>query len=82
MNTQDIFELVVRHTREVVPELQAHSFQGGDRLDDLGANSVDRAEIIQLVLESLALQIPRIEMFGPSSIGELVELIHGKLRAG
>jgi polyketide biosynthesis acyl carrier protein len=78
MSKKDIFELIVRCTQEVIPELANHVFQRGDRLQDLGANSVDRAEIVTLVLESLSLQIPRVEMFGPNNIGELAELLHDK----
>jgi polyketide biosynthesis acyl carrier protein len=69
----------VSHARAVIPALEAHSFQRTDRLQDLGANSVDRAEILMLVLESLGLQIPRVELFGPRNIGELADLLHGKL---
>lgn len=81
MNRREIFELIVRHTQEVVPELQMHSFNDSDRLQALGANSVDRAEIITLVLGELCLDIPRVEAFGPESIGGLADLLHEKLNA-
>lgn len=81
MNRQQIFELIVRHTQEVVPDLQKHTFDDKDRLQSLGANSVDRAEIVTLVLGELALDIPRVEAFGPESIGALADLLHGKLHA-
>lgn len=81
MNRQDIFELIVRHTQEVVPDLQRHVFSDDDRLQSLGANSVDRAEIVTLVLGELALEIPRVEAFGPESIGGLADLLHAKLSA-
>lgn len=76
-----IFELVTRHAREVVPELEAHAFQPTDRLADLGANSVDRAEIVMMTMEALGLRIPRVELFGARNIGELVEVIFEKSRA-
>jgi polyketide biosynthesis acyl carrier protein len=47
MSTEAIFEIIVRHTREVVPKLEAHRFQLTDSLRELGANSVDRADIIR-----------------------------------
>jgi polyketide biosynthesis acyl carrier protein len=44
-------ELIARHAREVLPELETHQFIPSDRLVGLGANSVDRAEIAMLVQE-------------------------------
>jgi polyketide biosynthesis acyl carrier protein len=63
----------------VIPELGDHRFQRTDRLAELGANSVDRADILMTVLEALALRIPRVELFGAANIGELVDLLHAKL---
>jgi len=79
LNTEKIFELIVHHSREVVPELQGYEFQRSDRLSDLGANSVDRADIIMMTMDSLSLQIPRVELFGANNLGELADLVHEKL---
>ncbi|HEY4211185.1 MAG TPA: acyl carrier protein [Steroidobacteraceae bacterium] len=82
MTPEDIYAIVVRHTLEVMPELGTHTFARSDRLQDLGANSVDRAEIVNLVLETLGLRIARVDLFGPRNIGELASVLHGKLHAG
>ncbi len=63
----------------MLPDLESHQFLGSDRLADLGANSVDGAEIAMLVQESLSLSIPRVELFGPKNIGELADLFLRKL---
>jgi len=81
MTHDQLFQLVVRHVKDVIPELDAHSFERNDRLQELGANSMDRAEILMLVLDSLSLKIPRVELFGPRNLGELVELLGRKLQA-
>ena len=81
MRRKELLDLITRHAREVVPSLETHEFSVDERLQDLGADSVDRAEILMLVLESLALQIPRIELFGPRNIGELADLLDRKLSA-
>ena len=78
MSEEEIFELIVRHTGEVIPELENHAFQPSDRLKDLGANSVDRAEIVMMTMESLSLQIPRVELSGMRNIGELAHVLHEK----
>jgi polyketide biosynthesis acyl carrier protein len=74
-----MLDLIAQHTREILPELEAHQFAPADRLVELGANSVDRAEITMLVQESLGLSVPRVELFGPTNIGELADLLLSKL---
>jgi polyketide biosynthesis acyl carrier protein len=81
MTKFDLLDLITQHTREIVPGLDAHPFVASDRLADLGANSVDRAEITMLVQESLGLSVPRVELFGPKNIGELADLFLTKLSA-
>ena len=80
-NRLQILELIVQSTREILPGLDSHDFVDSDRLADLGANSVDRAEIVMMVQEALNLSIPRVELFGPKNIGELADLLLRKLNA-
>ncbi|NOX92133.1 MAG: acyl carrier protein [Gammaproteobacteria bacterium] len=79
MNNSEVFSLVVNHSQEVIPELEGHEFKRTDQLSELGANSVDRAEIIMLTMESISLRIPLLELSGAKNIGELADLIHEKL---
>ena len=81
MTRPELIDLIARHTREVVPGLDEHQFIPSDRLADLGANSVDRAEIAMLVQESLRLSVPRVELFGPRNVGELADLFLKKCHA-
>lgn len=80
MRREDILGLVVKHLREVVPGLDERVIGGSDRMKDLGANSVDRAEVLMLVMESLGLSVPRIELAKASNIGEVADLLYEKLR--
>jgi polyketide biosynthesis acyl carrier protein len=79
MTKMEVLDLIEQHTREVLPDIGAHTFTAFDRLVDLGANSVDRAEIVMLVQESLGLSIARVELFGPKNIGDLADLFLKKL---
>jgi polyketide biosynthesis acyl carrier protein len=79
MEVGEVFELIAGCTREVVPGLENHIFRQHDRLEALGANSIDRAEIVAAVLESLRLNLPRTAVFGTRNVGELAALIHAKL---
>lgn len=72
-----IFNIIVQNTCVVIPELEGHSFVETDRLADLGANSMDRAEIVMMTLESLSLKIPLIELVS-ENIGKLADLLHEK----
>lgn len=75
---EHIFEIIVRHTREILPDLESHAFQQTDSLRALGANSVDRADILMMTLETLELSIPLIDMAKAENIGELAGIIHAK----
>ena len=78
MNKEEIFEIIIGHAREVLPGLESHDFQSSDSLKALGANSIDRADIIMMTLETLSLNIPLMEMAKAENIGELAGIIHGK----
>lgn len=79
MTIEDIFAIIVGHTREVLPGLDDHPFQFSDSLRALGANSIDRSEIVMLALESLSLKIPMIEVAKAENMGELATLLHARL---
>nr|BAP05574.1 CalX [uncultured Candidatus Entotheonella sp.] len=79
MDNEAIFKLIVDHTREILPELQDYPFQRADSLKDLGANSLDRSEILMMTLEAINLKMPAVEFHGPENIGELTDMIYDKL---
>jgi polyketide biosynthesis acyl carrier protein len=82
VNKEQILSIVLQHVRAVLPELKDSQLRGTDSLKDLGANSLDRADIVMGVMEELSLQISRVALSGPRNLGELVDLIHEKLQRG
>jgi polyketide biosynthesis acyl carrier protein len=72
----EIFQVIVDHTREVVSALKEHDFQQTDSLKTLGANSIDRADIIMMTLETLSLNIPLMRLAKAENIGQLASIIH------
>lgn len=78
MDKQTIFNAIVLHARQVVPPLAGRDIGFSDSLRALGANSVDRSEIIMMTLESLSLDVPLIDMACAENIGELVDILHEK----
>jgi polyketide biosynthesis acyl carrier protein len=79
MNQQNIFDIITQHACEVIPSLKDHRFQLTDSLRDLGANSIDRSEIIMMTLETLSLNIPLILIARAENIGELAGILHEKM---
>ncbi|KMZ39960.1 MULTISPECIES: phosphopantetheine-binding protein [Bacillales] len=80
MNRQEITALIIKNLYEIVPELEGRELRSEDRLSDLGLNSIDRADLISMVMEDLSLlQNQRSQFIGLSSIGELADGFLGKL---
>lgn len=76
MDKHEIFDLITRHAREVLPDLEFHEFRHDDALKDLGANSIDRSEIVMMAMESLSLRVSLVEVARAQNIGELAERLH------
>ncbi|NEQ84046.1 MAG: acyl carrier protein [Moorea sp. SIO2I5] len=79
MSKEQVLKLIIKYTREVAPELEEAPLEPTDSLKNLGIDSVNRAEIIMMVMEDLSLNIPRIELAGANNIGELADLFAAKL---
>ncbi|MFT4924760.1 MAG: polyketide biosynthesis acyl carrier protein [Phenylobacterium sp.] len=76
MSQKEVFDIIVEHTREVVFELEDHAFTMEDSLKALGANSIDRSEVIMMTLESLDFQMPMASLAKAENIGALASLIN------
>uniref|UniRef100_B8HKZ7 Acyl carrier protein n=1 Tax=Cyanothece sp. (strain PCC 7425 / ATCC 29141) TaxID=395961 RepID=B8HKZ7_CYAP4 len=79
MNSEQILELIQTCTYEVIPTLRGKSLGREESLVALGADSMERAEILSLVMEKLSLKIPRIELAGAKTLGDLADLLALKL---
>ncbi len=79
MTKNQIFETIKKYTYEIAPELEEKAIEPTDSLKNLGIDSVNRAEIIMMVMEDLSLNIPRIELAGAKNIQELVDLFAAKV---
>lgn len=71
----EIVHLIKENLVEIIPELAGEEIAVDETLVDLGANSVDRGELITLTLERLNLDISRIEFVSAQTISELADLI-------
>jgi polyketide biosynthesis acyl carrier protein len=78
MDKSETLELLVELVREVLPELADRPIGPSDSLADLGANSLDRADIVTMALERMNLDIPLVETVGPDDLGALAALLTEK----
>lgn len=79
MNSDEIFAVICDNVRQVLSSVSDRQLVRTDRLDALGANSVDRTEIVIMTIERLDLNIPLVDTYGPRNIGELADLLSTKL---
>ncbi|MCG8915253.1 acyl carrier protein [Actinokineospora sp. PR83] len=80
LDRADVLEAVVASIHEVLPDLAGRQIEPTDRLVDLGANSVDRAEITMLAMEALSIEVERTRLAGVKDIGGLVDTLHANAR--
>jgi polyketide biosynthesis acyl carrier protein len=78
MSSDEIFAVICENVRQVLSSIDGRPLVRTDRLDALGANSVDRMEIVMMTLERLDLNIPVVDTHGPRNIGELADLLSTK----
>ena len=80
--TTETIEQTVRDVIAVVlPSVPAHAVTGDKHLRDLGADSVDRVEIILMLLERLHLEEPMSTFSTVPDINGLVALLVERCRA-
>ena len=69
-------QVVKANTLKVLPDLVADDVTIDKNLSDLGANSVDRVEVVIYSLEELSLKVPPSELHGLGNLRALVDLLH------
>ncbi len=79
IGVDEILKIITEHAHAVLPELEGRRLERHDRLVELGANSIDRAEITVRALSSLSLRIPLVSTLQARNVGELAELLHARL---
>jgi len=78
MNKDKIFEMIKITVNDILPDVDLEQITMDDSLKDIGANSVDRMDIIIDVMEKLDLKIPFMEFGELKNIREIVNLLAQK----
>ena len=73
MNKEGIGRIVQDVIVRIVPDLKGKSIDFDSTLEELGADSVDRSEIMVLCLEALSLNVSLVELAAVRTPAELTE---------
>lgn len=75
MTKDEIFDAVRQAILEVLPDLPAKEISIEKSLVELGANSVDRMEVVMMSMEALGLKIPLMRFAGVGNLAGLVDVL-------
>ncbi|BAP56491.1 acyl carrier protein [Thioploca ingrica] len=78
MTKDEIFQIIKKNTLEVLPKVAPEMITIDQQLKNLGANSIDRMEIVTLTMEDLNIQIPAVELGKTYNLQSLVDLLYNK----
>lgn len=80
MSRESVAATVRSAITAVLPSVPADAIAGDKHLRDLGADSVDRVEIILMILDRLHLKEPMSSFSQLPNIDSLVDFVHERCR--
>ena len=75
MEKEEIIYLLKESLEEIIPEIEGEDYSIHETLNNLGANSIDKGELITLTLEHLEIEASMVMFVKAESIAELADLI-------
>ncbi|NOZ52781.1 MAG: acyl carrier protein [Gammaproteobacteria bacterium] len=75
MEKGNIFLVVKDVISEVLPDVDSETVTIDKNLKSLGANSIDRTEIVMLSMERLGLKLPLVSFGGVENIEEMIDVL-------
>lgn len=75
MSQDEIFQTFKAVFVDVVPDVDIDRITLQDSMRDLGANSIDRAEIITETMEQLDIVLPMVSFAEAQNIGDIVTVL-------
>ena len=80
MQRREIFKIIKSNVIKVLPDVHPDLITIDKKLKDLGANSVDRVEVVQYTMEDSNLIIPQVELGKANNLCDLTEIFYNYLR--
>ena len=75
MSKEHVFEVVKNVISEILPDVQSDLISRDKSLKELGANSIDRMEVVTMSMEELGLKIPLMSFAQVNNIQGLVDVL-------
>ncbi|WP_109851300.1 acyl carrier protein [Aquimarina sp. AU58] len=75
MSKEHVFEVVKNVIIEVLPDIKPEQVHIEKNLRELGANSIDRMEVVTMSMEELDLKIPLMSFAQVSNIQGMVDVL-------
>ncbi len=75
MIKEQVYGVVKKAIMEVLPDLNSERISIEKQLKDLGANSIDRMEVVTMSMEELGLKIPLMSFAQVNNIESLVDVL-------
>jgi len=75
MSSPDVFETFKSVFVEVVPDVDVNGIAPDDKPRELGANSIDRAEIITETMQKLGISVPMVTFAAADTVGDIVAIM-------
>lgn len=79
MSKEEVFEVLKKNILEILDFLDPEEITVDKRLKDLGANSIDRVEIVTMTIEDLNIKLSPSELGAVNNLQSLVDLIYSKV---
>jgi len=77
MTRDEIFQLIRNNVIEVLGDkITPEDITIEKRLVDLGANSIDRGEIVVMTMEDVGVKVPLVELGKAKNIQDLIEILY------
>jgi polyketide biosynthesis acyl carrier protein len=77
----EVFNIVKTNILEVLPDLDPAEIREDRSMRDMGANSIDRADVIVQTMEQLGIKFRISELAEVKNIGGLVDFLVQRTRA-
>jgi len=76
MSKEHVFEVVKNIIIEVLPDVDPAEISIEKQLKDIGANSIDRMEIVTMSMQELDIKIPLMSFAGVNNIEGMVDVLN------
>lgn len=78
MNEKLIFDLIEEHIRFLAPEIEGKKIEHTHSFSELGINSLDKMDIVTIIMEKLELKILQSDINNLQTLGELAKFLAHK----